>query len=208
MGATSWRYYTPYQPDPAAALRALREDVFARGDYVDLTGSMADRLRQTARRFGQDPDAPEVRQQIDEHLRLQQAIDTGDTHGLPPAMRGFARRVRQFTQFAARLGATPPPRAGRRPRSIEELLDQAGECGTHSVLDIEEVARRPGLGVASPLSPTAIRRMFSTGEPTRAQVEEHWADVAESLDRLQARFLTVYLDGQPHEYAFVGCSGD
>ena len=56
MGATSWRYDTPHHPDPAAALRALRADVFARGDYVDLTGSLADRLRETARRFGRDPD--------------------------------------------------------------------------------------------------------------------------------------------------------
>jgi hypothetical protein len=37
MGATSWRYYTPYDPDPAKALTRLRDDVFARGEYVDLT---------------------------------------------------------------------------------------------------------------------------------------------------------------------------
>jgi hypothetical protein len=32
--------------------------------------------------------------------------------------------------------------------------------------------------------------------------------VAGRLDRGQARYLTVHLDGRPHEYAFVGCSGD
>src|SRR5205807_4840068 len=78
VGATSWRYYTPYRPDPAEALQALRAAVFARGEYVDLTGPPADALRQLARRFGQDPDDPEVRQQIDHNLRVQQAIETGD----------------------------------------------------------------------------------------------------------------------------------
>jgi hypothetical protein len=38
----------------------LRSEVFARGEYVDLTGSLEDKLRQTYRRFGEDPDSPAV----------------------------------------------------------------------------------------------------------------------------------------------------
>jgi hypothetical protein len=208
MGATSWRYYTPYQPIPEAALQALRAEVFARGEYVDPTGPLDDLLRRTARRFGQDPDSPEVRRQIENDLRVQGAVETGGTSGLSPGDRALARRVREFRRLASRFGAEPPRRPSRRPRSIEELLEWAAECGTHSVLDIEHVGPRPGFAVASPMTAASLRGVFGTTQPTHAQVEEHWADVAERLGRWQARYLTVYLDGQPHEYGFIGCSGD
>jgi hypothetical protein len=33
MGASSWSYFVPYQPDVNAALRQLRQSVFEQGDY-------------------------------------------------------------------------------------------------------------------------------------------------------------------------------
>lgn len=33
MGASTWVYFTPYHPKPSAALRCLREHVFAAGQY-------------------------------------------------------------------------------------------------------------------------------------------------------------------------------
>lgn len=33
MGASSWSYYVPYQPDPGKALQALQDEVFAEGKY-------------------------------------------------------------------------------------------------------------------------------------------------------------------------------
>lgn len=33
MGASAWVYFTPHHPKPSAALRALREQVFAAGQY-------------------------------------------------------------------------------------------------------------------------------------------------------------------------------
>ena len=36
MGATGWMYFTPYQPDIQAALDALRQQVFEKGDYYFL----------------------------------------------------------------------------------------------------------------------------------------------------------------------------
>lgn len=209
MGATSWRCYTAYRPDPEAALQALRTEVFARGEYVDPTGPMEDLLRRNAARFGQSPDSPEVRAIIDSASAIQRAIQTGNTQGLSRADRAFVRRVRALGELAGRLGAPPPAaRGGRRPRSIDELLERAAECGTHSVLDIEHVARRPGFAVAAPLTATALRRAFGTVEPTGDQVEQHWPDIAETLGHWQARYLAVYRDGQPQQYAFIGCSGD
>jgi hypothetical protein len=181
--------------------------VFARGDYVDVTGPLNDVLRNTAQRFGQDPDSPEVRAVIDNSLRIQRAIDTGDLRGLSRADRATVQRVRTFSAMAGSFGAGPPRRR-RRPRSIDELLEAAAECGTHSILDIAHVAERSGFGVAAPMTPAAVERAFGTAQPDHAQVEEKWVDVAEGLGRWQARYLVVYRQGLAHEFAFIGCSGD
>jgi hypothetical protein len=210
MGATSWHYYTPYQNDPDEALQRLRADVFARGDYVDVTGPLNNVLRNTARRFGQDPDDPAVRSIIESSLQLQRALDSGDTRGLSRSVRSKVRKVRAFQSLA--LGA-PSIHANRwrereRPRSIAELLEWAAECGTHSVLDIEHVAARTRFGVAAPLSHVSRMRIFGIAEPGHEEVEQHWEQVAEGLGIWRARYLVVYRNGQPHEYAFIGCSGD
>jgi hypothetical protein len=207
LGATSWRYYTPHSADPEAALQALREAVFARGEYTAPAGSMEAELRRTARRLGQDPDGPEVRALIESHRRVQQAVQTGDTRNLSRDERRRVEWLREMGPSAGSPETTPAP-GGTPPRSIAELLEQAAECGTHSILDIERTAARSKSGAASPLAMATIRQVFGTAEPTREQVEQHWLDLAEPLRRWQARYLVVYRDGVPHEFAFIGCSGD
>lgn len=208
VGATNWRYYTPYRPDPEAALQELRADIFARGDYADPTGPLEATLRRTARRFGLDPNSPEVRSGIENDVRVQRAAQTGDLSGLSRADQALVRQLRAMSQLAERLGATRPPLIQSRPGSIEALLERAAESGTHSILDIEHTSAQPGFGVASPLPMSARRRVFGTTEPTRDRVERHWPEIAEPLSRWQARYVVVYQDGQPHELAFIGCSGD
>lgn len=208
MGATSWRYYTPHRDDPEVALQELRKQVYARGEYVDVTGPLEDVLGGIARRLGQDPGAPETRAIVEDSLRIQRAMDTGSTQGLSRSERALVERLRAFGALAASLGAPPPANRGRGLRSIDELLEAAAECGTHSILDIEHVAARLSFGVAAPLSQTSIRRVFGTAEPTHEQVEEHWAEIAEHLGQGRARYLSVYRAGGPHEIAFIGCSGD
>jgi hypothetical protein len=208
MGATSWYYFTPHRSDPEEALQRLRAETFSRGEYVDVTGPLENVLRRMAQRFGRDPDSPEVRSEIDLTLRIQRAIETGDIRGLSRGDRSLVQRARAMSEFARMLGAAPPRRHDQRPRSIEELLELAAECGTHSILDIEHVARRPGFAVAAPMTLASLRRVFGTAEPTHDQVEDRWADIAERLGRWQARYLVVHDDRHPKEYAFVGCSGD
>jgi hypothetical protein len=70
------------------------------------------------------------------------------------------------------------------------------------------VGEQLGFGVAAPLSADSLREAFGTDAPTHEEVERHWADVAERLGRWQACYLVVYRGGEPHEYAFIGCSGD
>ncbi len=207
MGATSWHYFTPYQPDPEAALQHLRAEVFEQGFYVDPTGSPQDYLRRRYEQLGLGANSPEFREAIDEMQREQRYLQTGaeeDLRALPRAKRSALRRTRELMNLVGSV----PRRSRRRPRTMDELLEQAAECGTHSILDITCVAERRGDGVAAPLPASELQRVFGTQEPSRRQVEEHWDTIAEGLERWQACYLVVYQDGQPREYAFVGCSGD
>jgi hypothetical protein len=53
-----------------------------------------------------------------------------------------------------------------------------------------------------------VGTVFGTARPTREQVEGRWDGVTAGLERWQAYYVTVYKDGEPAEYAFIGCSGD
>jgi hypothetical protein len=206
MGATSWRYYTPYQEDPEQALQTLRQEVFTKGEYFDPTGPMEDVMRRTYQRLGLDPDTPELQARIATSMKIQQAVETGDMSGLNRSARGFAGRLRWISRL---FGGFSRPKAKQGPhRSIDELLQVADACGTHSILDIEHVAAKSDFGVAASMKPSAVRRIFGSEQPIHDAVEENWPDAAENLDRWHARYLTVYRDGRPHEYAFIGCSGD
>ena len=61
MGASSWKYRIPYQPDVILALRQLREGVFERGEF-DTTGGLAQMLA-TITRLKPDA-APELEKKI------------------------------------------------------------------------------------------------------------------------------------------------
>jgi hypothetical protein len=207
MGATSWHYITPYQPDPEAALQRLRTEVFAQGSYVNLGGSPQTYIRRLYEQAGLGADSPECRAAIEQALREQRALETDseeDLRAVPRARRASLKRARGLMD----LFGQAPPRTSGRPRTIDELLAQAAECGTHSILDIMGVAERRKDGAAAPLSASELQRVFGSPEPTRGQVEEHWEDIAEGLERWQACYFVVFQDGQAQAYAFIGCSGD
>jgi hypothetical protein len=243
MGASSWRYYTAYQPDPEAALQQLRRDVFARGEYSFGFGGFAGHGGPFA--GGPFTGAPSVPPDLATGLppqlqllnaaaqmagtdeRVGRAAMTGDYTGLNEEQRQAAERLRPLFQMAqAHLaqGGTvddfggdeddedeEEPRAftpGQRPETIEELLEMVAEDGTHSVLDIEQTGPSRTFGIAAPMPARRISHLFGTEQPTHEQVEEKWGDASEELDRWQAYYVTVYRDGRPHEYAFIGCSGD
>lgn len=208
MGCTSWRYYVPYQADPGTALQELRLSVFARGEYVDPSGSIEDRVRQFALKTGEDPGSKEFRRSVQSAKNWQRAMETGEMQGLSASERAAVGRIRAALELAAVLGATPPRPRNGPAKTIEELLERAAECGTHSILDIEFVDSQPGLAVAAPIQPSVMRQVFRTTRPTHPVVEDYWADMAERLAPWHACFLTVYADGQPAEYCFIGCSGD
>jgi len=94
------------------------------------------------------------------------------------------------------------------PASIQELLRNNAESGTHSILDIFGIADEPTFGAATPVPDEELRRVFGTTQPTVEDVESVLSDFGENLERWQAVYFIVYKDGQPYEIHFEGCSGD
>jgi hypothetical protein len=240
MGASSWRYYTSYQPDPEAALQQLRRDVFARGEYSYGFGGFAG----PGGPIGGAPGVPDIAaglppqlqlltaaaQMADTDERVARAAMTGDYSELNKEQRQAAEQLRPlFLAAQAHLaqGGTADdfggdeddvgeegeeePRQftpGQRPETIEELLEMVAEDGTHSVLDIEQTGPIRTFGVAAPMPARRINHFFGSDQPTHEQVEKNWGDASEELDRWEAYYVTIYREGKPHEYAFIGCSGD
>jgi hypothetical protein len=237
MGSSTWVHFTPYQPKPAAALRRLREQVFAAGQYR-RPASAQERLaqlgplplpsqihRQTIEQLRRALEAgatnreellnlishaerlaEEASEREPEYLRLMDAMQAGTLDSLP--------EVRQWNYLALQAFG-PAPQAPMRPArksesvsaSIAMLLMQAGESGTHSILDITRVGKRLGHATASPLGTGSLLDAFGTAEPSRSQVEASELTFAEEL-HWQAVYFAVYRDDSPVEWAFVGCSGD
>lgn len=236
MGASTWVSFTPYQPKPSAALRQLREEVFARGQYrKPLT--VQERLKQLGplplpsqlhlqtlerlRRSYEQAPSPEIEQAIaraeqlaeeaakrePEYLRLMEAFQTGTIESLPEVLE-WNRSAQQA------YGPTPAIPMSRRSKKqssvtagIAMLLLQAAQQGTHSVLDIVRVGKKAAHATAIPLPESLLRKTFGTIQPTRAQVEKADLTFAQDLN-WQAVYFAIYRDGTPQEWVFVGSSGD
>jgi hypothetical protein len=188
---TSWSYFVPYQEDISAALQRLREDVFARWEYLDLDfiNSPVD-WEAAARQHREFADSPEVSQEA-RQWHLQEA----------------ERYKRLHEKEVTGSKPTPPP----QPRTIEDLLEEQEDNGTHSILDITSVSARPKFGAVSPFPSSELVEYFDTDKPSRAVIEDRyeWG----SLDKFTSKpyqgiYIIAYRDDKPEEIFFAGCSGD
>jgi hypothetical protein len=125
-----------------------------------------------------------------------------------PDIRQALARIRQEVFRAGQYYA--PPGTGR-PASIEDLLEMSGESGTHSILDVMDVAERPSPGVVAPLSQSELVGAFGSERPTRHDVERATA-VIDAIRMRRGRwagsYLVVYDGNSPREFFFFGYSGD
>ena len=100
------------------------------------------------------------------------------------------------------------------PTSIETLLKWNGEDGTHSIIDINEVASASSFGAVAPLSNEELKRFFGTEKPTREMIENKERELAVFLqrelgrDRWEGTYIVVYKENEPVEIYFTGYSGD
>lgn len=118
---------------------------------------------------------------------------------------------RLFLVNFEKYGPKAPDEPRSPPESMAELLERCGANGTHSILDIARVGKRPGFGVAAPVPKKVLAESFGSTEPTREQLEplpEPLDQYFERLGRWQAAYLIIYKDGRPHEILFEGNSGD
>jgi hypothetical protein len=127
---------------------------------------------------------------------------------LPPEQRAaFEAMLAERNKLLEPLRALEAQRP--EPRTIEELLEQQAESGTHSILDITEgLSDGPDFGTAFPMPQDMLRELFGTLQPTHEQVEAKAMERSEDLDRWQCWYVVVYRDGAPSEMYFEGCSGD
>jgi hypothetical protein len=196
MGASAWLYFTPWTDDADAALQRLRRETFEAGDYYGADdgsgGSALDGISQ------EDRD------------RIYRTMDpVRKFMGIKPWERapwefgpGEALPGEGWDQPARGGGGRPPP------GTVDKAVARAGDEGTHSILDITHTAPFYAARAAAPLPEFALRRHLGTTRPDHEQVEDRFGDVAEALDRWECVYLTVYREGEPHELAFIGVTGD
>jgi hypothetical protein len=179
MGASGWGYFTPYQPDPEAALQKLRQEVFARGEYYKPW----------------DP--------VRSHFELMLAQTPPEERASMSPEEWAARE--QFLQSPPAFSLPPPDPL---PANIEELLAFNAESGTHTILDITRTSDHPAFAAAEPLGDDVLIASYGTNQPTRQQVESCPLAWSQPLENWHAVYFVVYKDGQPDEIVFLGNSGD
>jgi hypothetical protein len=151
--SSEWRYFVPYEADVAAALQRLREDVFARGEYMTEASEIA----------------------------------------------------------AARYLEDIPRLSTSKPTSIEQLLEQEGDHGTHSILDITHVSPTPKRRAVSPLPASVLEDYCLSGTPSIEEIEDvyEFGSLEKYVNkRWRGIYIIAYKDGKPSEIFFAGSSGD
>ncbi len=181
----------PYQADISAALQRLRQDVFARGDYLT---------------------AGEMLEVMDWEAAAKQNAEWARNPELPPEVReSYLKAASKYRKLHWARVLAPRPAPAAKPRSIEELLEQEAENGTHSILDISCISSRPRFGAITPFPASKLVYYFNSDKPTHAVIEDRyeWGSLEKfTSKRWQGIYIIAYRDEQPDEIFFAGCSGD
>ncbi len=93
------------------------------------------------------------------------------------------------------------------PSSIQEVLMNADESGTASILDIFGLSESHQIGHLSPLTEGEKVEYFGTLKPSLDQVKESnkfW----DSIGRVEARYLAIYDGESPINIFVAGYSAD
>jgi hypothetical protein len=98
------------------------------------------------------------------------------------------------------------------PGTIDEAMVATLQSGTHSIIDVVEIADLPwqedGYGIY-PIPQEDVLRIFGTLKPTHNQVGSIDSyDEGLEYSRFQGFYLIVYKDGEPNEIYFEGASGN
>ena len=86
-------------------------------------------------------------------------------------------------------------------------MDASEADGTRSILDISQIGDTPDFCVAAPPNEEELASLFGTTQPTRAQALNS-IPLKEMIERGHCRHLTLFENGIPKEWFFVGYSFD
>src|ERR1700683_1271568 len=100
--------------------------------------------------------------------------------------------------------------------TIEEAVENSGECGSCAILDIQKIAAAPTDYAACAVPEDILIQQFDTHRPSREAVasvydsddDTVFFDFFYGLDRGQACYIVTYQEGQPSEVFFEGWSVD
>lgn len=200
MGASGWEYFVPYEEDISAALQRLREDVFSRGDYLCGHGLAQKDFEVRLKRL-----LPAYESLM--KAALAEAEDTSLPVDLRAAQQVVAEQMRKEIE-KYRAGN---PQAKQKPKTIDALLAQQAEHGTHSILDITCISQKPKSGAISPFPASKLSKFFGSDTPSRARVQRAYeSGMLERFvsKRWQGVYVIAYRNSSPAKIFFAGCSGD
>jgi hypothetical protein len=105
----------------------------------------------------------------------------------------------------------PESRPRPKPTTIEELLEQEADNGTHSILDITSISPKPRRRAISPFPASLLSEYFGSETPSPAKIQEVYE--FGSLDKFVTRrwrgiYIIAHFEGKPSDIFFAGCSGD
>jgi hypothetical protein len=151
--SSEWSYFAPYEADIGVVLQRLREDVFAREDYMTSSSPI----------------------------------------------------------YAGKRLIIPHERPRPKPATIEELLEQEGGSGTHSILDMTCISLKPKRKAISPFPNSSLLDYFDSETPSPAEIQEVYE--FGSLEKFVSKrwrgiYIIGYFDGKPSDIFFAGSSGD
>lgn len=111
----------------------------------------------------------------------------------------------------SRLIIPPQSKFRQKPISIEELLEQQKEFGTHSIIDITCISQKPKRHAISPFPQSLLVDYFGSQTPSPAGIQEVYE--FGSLEKFATKpwrgiYVVAYFDGKPSDIFFAGCSGD
>jgi hypothetical protein len=97
---------------------------------------------------------------------------------------------------------------GPKHADIPEAIEDSGDGGTQSILDIVKVGPAPNYSVAGPLAPEELELALGTRKPTKQVIAARKADFLGGLDRGECAYVVVYEGDVPAELFFAGYSYD
>lgn len=118
-----------------------------------------------------------------------------------------AGRYNPVIPFPAFPPGPDSPSPGAQHASIEEIMVDAAEDGTRSILDLDHVSGFPDFCAIAPLPDDALQNLYGTTQPTREMVERNM-DFLEDVERGQGVYIILHKDGQSDEVFFAGYSFD